>query len=150
MSDSLNKLLKDIIFIKVLVIFYRLIRDLLSPLKNNKTLKHFIGLYISEQNNIFLINYLRGFIKYRFSSLIEQMPKYLITDIFNLNPFQRRIWREKCCNIFISSGLKKENLIKTILSSIERIIRQKPDLGESIQIFIELFRIIIEAKYIIE
>ena len=34
------------------VIFYRLIRDLLSPLKNNKTLKHFIGLYISEQNNI--------------------------------------------------------------------------------------------------
>ena len=28
------------------------------------------------------------------------------------------------------------------MSSIERIIRQKPDLGESIQIFIELFRII--------
>ena len=33
-------------------------------------------------------------------------------------------------------------MIKTILSSIERIIRQKPDLGESIQIFLELFRII--------
>ena len=100
------------------------------------------NLKINEQNNIFLINYLRGFIKFRLSSFIEQIPKYLITDIFNLNPFQRRIWREKCCNIFISSGLKKENLIKTILSSIERIIRQKPDLGESIQIFIELFRII--------
>ena len=100
------------------------------------------NLKINEQNNIFLINYLRGFIKFRLCSFIEQIPKYLITDIFNLNPFQRRIWREKCCNIFISSGLKKENLIKTILSSIERIIRQKPDLGESIQIFIELFRII--------
>ena len=100
------------------------------------------NLKINEQNNIFLINYLRGFIKFRLGSYIEQIPKYLITDIFNLNPFQRRIWREKCCNIFFSSGLKKENLIKTVLSSIERIIRQKPDLGESIQIFIELFRII--------
>ena len=100
------------------------------------------NLKINEQNNIFLINYLRGFIKFRLGSYIEQIPKYLITDIFNLNPFQRRIWREKCCSIFFASGLKKENLIKTILSSIERIIRQKPDLGESIQIFIELFRII--------
>ena len=100
------------------------------------------NLKINEQNNIFLINYLRGFIKFRLCSFIEQIPKYLITDIFNLNPFQRRIWREKCCNIFVSSGLKKENLIKTILSSVERIIRQKPDLGESIQIFIELFRIV--------
>ena len=100
------------------------------------------NLKINEQNNIFLINYLRGFIKFRLGSYIEQIPKYLITDIFNLNPFQRRIWREKCCTLFIQSGLKKENLIKTILSSIERIIRQKPDLGESIQIFIELFRVL--------
>ena len=100
------------------------------------------NLKINEQNNIFLINYLRGFIKFRLGSYMERMPKYLITDIFNLNPFQRRIWRENCCNIFITSGLKKENLIKSVLSFIERIIRQKPDLGESIQIFIELFRII--------
>ena len=100
------------------------------------------NLKINEQNNIFLINYLRGFIKFRLGSYMEQIPKYLITDIFNLNPFQRRIWREKCCTLFIQSGLKKENLIKTILSSIERIIRQKPDLGESIQIFIELFRVL--------
>ena len=34
------------------VIFHRLIRDLLSPIKNNKILINFIGEYISEQNNI--------------------------------------------------------------------------------------------------
>ena len=101
-----------------------------------KTLK------LNEQNNIFLINYLRGYIKFRLGSYIEEMPKYLITDIFNINPFQRRIWRDKCTYIFISSGLKKENLIATVIESIEKIIRQKPDIEESIQIFIELFRII--------
>ena len=100
------------------------------------------NLKMNEQNNIFLINYLRGYIKFRLGSYMEECPKYLITDIFNLNPFQRRIWRDKCTYIFISSGLKKENLIKTVIGAIERIIRQKPDLEESIQIFIELFRII--------
>ena len=100
------------------------------------------NLIMNEHNNIFLINYLRGFIKFRLGSYMEELPKYLITDIFNINPFQRRIWRDKCSNIFISSGLKKENLIKTLISSIEKIIRQKPDLEDSIQIFIELFRII--------
>ena len=100
------------------------------------------NLKLNEQNNIFLINYLRGFIKFRLGSYMEEMPKYLITDIFNINPFQRRIWRDKCCYIFITSGLKKENLIKTVIEAIERIIRQKPDIEESIQIFIELFRVI--------
>ena len=97
---------------------------------------------MNEQNNIFLINYLRGYIKFRLGSYMEEMPKYLITDVFNLNPLQRRIWRDKCTYIFISCGLKKENLIKIVIGSIERIVRQKPDLEESIQIFIELFRII--------
>ena len=32
---------------------------------------------INEQNNIFLINYLRGFIKFRLGSYIEQIPKRL-------------------------------------------------------------------------
>ena len=100
------------------------------------------NLKLNEQNNIFLINYLRGYIKFRLGSYMEEMPKYLITDIFNLNPFQRRLWRDKCIYIFISSGLKKENLIKNITDAVERIIRQKPDIEESIQIFIELFRVI--------
>lgn len=43
---------------------------------------------------------------------------------------------------FHNMWAKKENLIKIVIGSIERIIRQKPDLEESIQIFIELFRII--------
>ena len=73
---------------------------------------------------------------------MEELPKYLITDIFNINPFQRRKWRDKCTSIFITSGLKKDNLIKTLINAIEKIIRQKPDLEESIQIFIELFRIL--------
>ena len=34
------------------VIFHRLIRDLLAPIKNNKLLASFLGEYISEQNNI--------------------------------------------------------------------------------------------------
>ena len=38
--------------------------------------------------------------------------------------------------------MKKENLTKTLISAIEKIIRQNPDIEESIQIFIELFRII--------
>ena len=100
------------------------------------------NLKLNEQNNIFLINYLRGYIKFRLGSYMEEVPKYLITDIFNINPFQRRIWRDKCTYIFISSGLKKENLIKNIYEAIERIIRLKPDIEESIQIFIELFRVI--------
>jgi len=35
-----------------LVIFHRLIKDLLAPIKNNKGFVFFIGEYISEQNNI--------------------------------------------------------------------------------------------------
>jgi len=100
------------------------------------------NLKINEQNNIFLINYLRGYIKFRLGSYMEEMPKYLITDIFNINPFQRRIWRDKCCNKYVSSGLKKENLIKTVVEAIEKIVRQKIDLEETIQIFIELLRVI--------
>ena len=100
------------------------------------------NLKMNEQNNIFLINYLRGFIKFRLGSYMEEMPKYLITDVFNINPFQRRIWRDKCAYIFISSGLRKENLVRTVIGAIERIVRQKLDLEESIQIFIELFRVI--------
>ena len=100
------------------------------------------NLKMNEQNNIFLINYLRGYLKFRLGSYIEKMPKYLITDIFNINPFQRRIWRDKCTKIFMASGLRRENLIRSIIGAIERIIRQKPELEETIQIFIELFRII--------
>ena len=105
------------------------------------------NLKLNEHNNIFLINYLRGYIKFRLGSYIEELPKYLITDIFNINPFQRRKWRDKCTrdkctSIFISSGLKKDNLIKTLINAIEKIIRQKPDLEDSIEIFIELFRIL--------
>ena len=100
------------------------------------------NLKITEQNTRFLINYLQGYIKFRLGSYMEEMPRYLITDIFNLNPLQRRIWCEKCWNIFVSSGLKKDNLIKTIILSIERILRLRPDLEDCIQIFIELLRII--------
>ena len=99
------------------------------------------NLKINEQNSRFLINYLQGYIKFRLGSYMEEMPRYLITDIFNLNPFQRRIWCEKCWNIYVSSGLKKDNLIKTVIISIEKIIRLRPDLEECIEIFIELLRI---------
>ncbi len=100
------------------------------------------NLKITEQNTQFIINYLQGYIKFRLGSFMEEMPRYLITDIFNLNPFQRRLWCQKCWKIFISSGLKKDNLIKTVIYSIERIIRLRPDLEDCIQIFIELLRIL--------
>jgi len=100
------------------------------------------NLKLTENNTKFLIHYLQGYIKFRLGSYMEEMPRYLITDIFNLNPFQRRIWCEKCWSIFVSSGLKKDNLIKTIINSIERIIRSRPELEDSIQIFIELLKII--------
>ena len=100
------------------------------------------NLKINEQNTKFIIDYLRGYIKFRLNSYMEQMQKYLITDIFNLTPFQRNLWCKKCQSIFYSSGLKKSNLIKTVVNSIENIIRQRPDLEDSIEIFIELLRII--------
>ena len=96
----------------------------------------------NEQNNKFVLDYLRGYIKFRLGSYMEQMQRYLITDIFNLTPFQRFIWFKKCQLIFYSNGLKKSNLIKTILNSIIKIIRQRPDLEDSIEIIIELLRII--------
>ena len=99
------------------------------------------NLKLTEQNTKFIINYLQGYIKFRLGSFMEEMPRYLITDIFNLNPFQRRLWCEKCWNIFVSSGLMKDNLIKTIIYSIEKIFRLRPELEDCIQIFIELFRI---------
>ena len=100
------------------------------------------NLKINEDNIKFMKDYLRGFIKFKLGSYMEQMPKYLITDIFNLTPFQRNLWCKKCQSIFYSSGLKKNNLIKTIIYSIEKIIRQRPDLEDSIEIIIEFLRII--------
>ena len=100
------------------------------------------NLQINEQNNKFVIDYLRGYIKFRLGSYMEQMQRYLITDIFNLTPFQRYIWFKKCQYIFYTNGLKKSNLIKAILNSIIKIIRQRPDLEDSIDIIIELLRII--------
>ena len=97
---------------------------------------------LNEQNNKFLISYLRGYIKFRLGSYMEQMQKYLLTDIFNLTPFQRMLWFKKCQSIFYSNGLKKSNLIKTVITSLEKILRQRPDLGDSIQYIIELLRII--------
>ena len=100
------------------------------------------NLPINEQNTNFLINYIRGYNKFRLGSYMEQMQKYLITDIFNLTPFQRNLWSKKCQSIFYSNGLKKSNLIKTIINSMEKILRQRPELEDSIQILIELLRII--------
>ena len=96
----------------------------------------------NEQKTKFIIDYLRGYSKFRLGSYMNQMPKYLITDIFNLTPFQRYLWFKKCQTLFYSNGLKKSNLIKTVVNSIENIIRQRPDLEKSIQIIIELLRII--------
>lgn len=95
----------------------------------------------NEQKTKFIIDYLRGYSKFRLGSYMNQMPKYLITDIFNLTPFQRYLWFKKCQTLFYSNGLKS-NLIKTVVNSIENIIRQRPDLEKSIQIIIELLRII--------
>ena len=100
------------------------------------------NLVINKENTKFVIVYLRSYIKFRLGSLMEQMQRYLITDIFNLTPFQRFIWFKKCQLMFYSNGLKKSYLIKTILNSITKIIRQRPDLEDSIEIIIELLRII--------
>ena len=97
---------------------------------------------LNEQNTKFLISYLRGYIKFRLGSYMEQMQKYLLTDIFNLTPFQRMLWFKKCQSIFYSNGLKKSNLIKTVITSLEKILRQRPDLEDTIQYIIELLRII--------
>ena len=97
---------------------------------------------ISEENNKFLINYLRGYTKFILFSNMEKMPKYVITDIFNLSPLQRYLWSKQCYSLFILRGLKKSNLIKTIINSIENIIRYYITFEESSQILIELLRII--------
>ena len=66
------------------VIFYRLIRDLLYPLKNNKALKHFTGAYISEQNNI-LFNGEKGISSDLKSLLNKCMNSNAKKLIFNKN-----------------------------------------------------------------
>ena len=97
---------------------------------------------MTEQNNTFLINYIKGYIKFRLGSYFECLPRYLISDELNLSPLQRKIFRDKSYKIFFTSGLSKENLIDTVVTTIERIVRVRPDITESIQVFIELFRII--------
>ena len=97
---------------------------------------------LNEHNNTFLINYIKGYIKYRLGGYLESIPRFLITDEINMSPFQRKIIRDKSYKIFERSGLIKENLIDTVINSIDKIIGIRPELNDSIQIFIELFRII--------
>ena len=51
-NDLINNILNKFSLEEKVVIFHRLIKDLLAPIKNNKILTTFIGEYISEQNNI--------------------------------------------------------------------------------------------------
>jgi serine/threonine protein phosphatase PrpC len=59
-EECINFIINDLIYNisnkfnleEKVVIFHRLIRDLLFPIRNNKPFTHFIGEFISEQNNI--------------------------------------------------------------------------------------------------
>ena len=51
-NDLINNILNKFSLEEKVVIFHRLIKDLLAPIRNNKNLMTFIGEYISEQNNI--------------------------------------------------------------------------------------------------
>ena len=51
-NELINNILNKFNLEEKVVIFQRLIKDLLAPIKNNKMLANFIGEYISEQNNI--------------------------------------------------------------------------------------------------
>ena len=51
-NDIINDLINKFNLEEKVVIFHRLIKDLLEPIKNNKLMANFLGEYISEQNNI--------------------------------------------------------------------------------------------------
>ena len=51
-NDIINDLINKFNLEEKVVIFHRLIKDLLEPIKNNKLMTNFLGEYISEQNNI--------------------------------------------------------------------------------------------------
>ena len=53
-NDIINDLINKFNLEEKVVIFHRLIKDLLEPIKNNKLMTNFLGEYISEQNNILL------------------------------------------------------------------------------------------------
>lgn len=97
------------------------------------------NLKYTEQNITFLFSYLQGYLKFRLGGYFEQLPRYLLTDIINMSPFQRKTYREKSNQILISSGLYKEKLFESLLTSIERLIRLRLDLEESLPLFAQYF-----------
>ena len=66
------------------VIFHRLIKDLLAPVKSSKSFAHFIGEYISEQNNI-LFNGEKGISSNLKNLLIKCMNNNAKRIIFSKN-----------------------------------------------------------------
>ena len=96
----------------------------------------------SDNLNSFVLNYLKGFIKFRLGSYFEAMPRYLLTDIINMNIFQRIIYRQKCKKILLSCGLLKENLIETLINAFKKIIHLRPDLDEIIDLLNELSKLL--------
>ena len=117
------------------VIFQRLIKDLLYPIKNNKSFTNFIGEYISEQNNILfngekginndlknslnkcLNNNTKKVIFFKNNQLFYKY-KYQINNINN-NPllcfFENNYNIFESCNNsnFISIKMQTENFLKT-------------------------------------
>ena len=51
-NDLISNIINRFNLEEKVVIFHRFIKDLLAPIKNNKSFTNFIGEYISEQNNI--------------------------------------------------------------------------------------------------
>ena len=117
------------------VIFQRLIKDLLFPIKNNKSFTNFIGEYISEQNNILfngetginndlkntlnkcLNNNTKKIIFFKNNQLFYKY-KYQINNINNnplLSFFENNYNIFETCNNsnFISIKMQTENFLKT-------------------------------------
>ena len=97
---------------------------------------------VSEESNNFVLDYLKGFIKFRLGSYFEPLPKYLISDIINMNVFQRFIYREKCQKIPMVSGLGKENLMETLVNVFKKIFQYRPELEEIIDLLVELSKLL--------
>ena len=116
------------------VIFHRLIRDLLRPIKNNKFYTNFIGEYISEQNNILfngekginidlknllnkcMINNTKKIIFFNNNQLFYKY-KYQINNINNnliLSYFENNYNLFEGCNSnnFFSVKIQMENFLK--------------------------------------
>ena len=141
-----NTLIPDLTYLfnleEKVVIFNRLIKDLLEPLKNSKLMANFLGEYISEQNNI-LFNgekSINSALKNSLNKCMNNNTKKIIFEKSNIfyyknkynlnNPSMNQILIFLDNNINFSEEINTNNLFPLKMSLENHIKSNKIKIGE--------------------